>query len=83
MVENRVEGETRNAVGKAQRAYGDFTDDNRHRAEGMARSAAGQVQAQYGEVVDGAREFTIRKPGGALAIAAAAGFVLGALITRR
>lgn len=83
MFENRIEGETKNAVGKAQAAYGDFADDNEHRAEGKLRSAAGQMQAQYGEVMDNAREFTAKKPVGALAIAATVGFVLGALITRR
>ncbi|GHC32664.1 hypothetical protein GCM10010082_28950 [Kushneria pakistanensis] len=83
MFKNQIEGETKNAVGKAQEAYGDFTDDNEHRTEGKLRSAAGQVQSQYGEVVDSAREFTVKQPVGALAVAATVGFVLGALITRR
>ncbi|MFC0267594.1 CsbD family protein [Kushneria aurantia] len=83
MTDHRMEGEAQNVVGKAQQAYGDFADDKSMRTEGKLRSAAGQVQSQYGEVVDSAREFTVRQPVGALAIAAGVGFILGALMTRR
>ncbi|ANF56532.1 CsbD family protein [Halotalea alkalilenta] len=77
MSKERIEGQARDVLGQAQESYGDFIDDDEQRLKGKLRQKAGQAQASYGEAIDNVREFTVSNPFGALATAAAIGFVIG------
>ncbi|MGJ8525941.1 hypothetical protein LMG33818_001689 [Halomonadaceae bacterium LMG 33818] len=79
MVKERIEGKTKELAGQAQEAFGDFSDDDEQSYRGKARQAAGQIQSGYGEAVDQVRDLTQSNPIGALAAAAAVGFILGKL----
>ncbi|MBK1658558.1 CsbD family protein [Paracraurococcus ruber] len=50
-----IEGAARGVVGKAQRAYGEVTNDVGHQASGTARELAGRAQEVYGEAKDAAQ----------------------------
>ena len=64
------------SYGKAREQFDDVSEDVRK----SVSSAARKIEKDYGYVWDDARDYVKENPGTALAIAAAAGFVLGFLL---
>jgi len=64
------------SYGKAREQFDDVSDDVR---KSMA-TAAKRIEKDYGYVWDDVRDYVRENPGTALAISAAAGFVLGFLL---
>lgn len=77
-----VEGKAQKWAGKAQDAVGGLTGDTATQVEGKVRQAAGYAQETYGEALGTLRDKTAENPIWAVAIAAAAGYILGALSRR-
>jgi uncharacterized protein YjbJ (UPF0337 family) len=73
----------KDVVGKAQDAFGGATGNGARQLHGKVKQAAGKVQKSYGEAVKGLRDAASSNPIAALAVAAGAGFVLGAIWSRR
>ncbi len=82
MVQDQVEGAAQQVVGKVQDAVGALTGDEATQAEGKARQAMGSLQQSYGQTVDNVRMAVASQPIQGVLIAAAVGFVLGALWNR-
>jgi uncharacterized protein YjbJ (UPF0337 family) len=82
MVQDQLEGAAQQAAGKVQDAVGALTGDEQIQAEGKARQAFGSLQQSYGETVDNVRLAVASQPIQGVLIAAAVGFVLGALWNR-
>jgi uncharacterized protein YjbJ (UPF0337 family) len=82
MVQDQVEGAAQQVVGKVQDAVGALTGDEATQAEGKARQAFGNLQQSYGQTVDNVRLAVASQPIQGVLIAAAVGFVLGALWNR-
>ncbi|KND58358.1 hypothetical protein BSCH_00014c [Candidatus Paraburkholderia schumanniana] len=82
MVQDQVEGTAQKVVGKVQDAVGALTDDEATQAEGKTRQAFGNLQESYGQTVDNVRMAVASQPIQGLLIAAAVGFVFGALWNR-
>jgi ElaB/YqjD/DUF883 family membrane-anchored ribosome-binding protein len=64
------------SYGKAREQFDDVSEDVRK----TVTSAAKKIEKDYGYVWDDVREYVRENPGVALAISAAAGFVLGFLL---
>ncbi|RAI57580.1 CsbD family protein [Roseicella frigidaeris] len=86
MDKNEIEGAARNVAGKAQEAYGKFTDDAEHEAKGVARQVAGKAQEAYGDARDVARDaarqvgqVVEKQPVLSLLVAGAVGYALALL----
>nr|WKF60849.1 hypothetical protein HUO10_005371 [Paraburkholderia busanensis] len=79
METTKAEGTLQEAVGGAQRAAGDLLGDAATQISGSARELGGKAQQLYADFAEVVRESTSERPFAALAIAAAAGFVLGAI----
>ncbi|MFD1803328.1 CsbD family protein [Mixta tenebrionis] len=79
----KVEDKVREGVGRVQEAYGRATDNYDDRAEGAARKYANQASYAVRDAADTVRDQVSSNPLGGLAIAAAAGIVLGYLLGRR
>ncbi|RZL45105.1 MAG: CsbD family protein [Variovorax sp.] len=79
----KTEGTLQNIAGRVQDAVGGATGDTSVQAEGKARQLAGKAQQTYGDVLNQVRESAVSNPVGTIAVAAGAGFVLGALFSRR
>jgi uncharacterized protein YjbJ (UPF0337 family) len=82
MVQDQVEGAAQTVVGKVQDAVGALTGDASTQAEGKARQALGSLQQSYGQTLDNVRAAVVSQPINGLLVAAAVGFVLGALWNR-
>ncbi|SAL39536.1 CsbD family protein [Caballeronia terrestris] len=82
MVQDQVEGAAQNVVGKVQDAVGAITGDASTQVEGKARQALGSLQQSYGQTIDNVRTAVVSQPINGVLIAAAVGFVLGALWNR-
>lgn len=82
MVQDQVEGAAQKVVGKVQDAVGALTGDADTQLEGKTRQALGSLQQSYGQTVDNLRVAVAEQPINGLLIAAAVGFVLGALWNR-
>jgi uncharacterized protein YjbJ (UPF0337 family) len=82
MVQDQLEGAAQQVVGKVQDAVGAITGDADIQAEGKMRQAFGNLQQSYGETVDHVRVAVASQPIQGVLIAAAVGFVLGALWNR-
>jgi uncharacterized protein YjbJ (UPF0337 family) len=80
---DKPEGAAQNAAGKVQSAAGDVLGDASTQIAGGIRQARGKVQETFGDVVGCMTSMTESNPLGMLAVAAAAGFLLGALFTTR
>jgi uncharacterized protein YjbJ (UPF0337 family) len=83
MVQDQVEGAAQTVVGRVQDAVGGLTGDTSTQAEGKARQALGSIQRNYGETLDSVREAVIQQPINGVLVAAAIGFVLGAIWARQ
>ncbi|MGB7196421.1 MAG: CsbD family protein [Collimonas pratensis] len=83
MSEDRIIGNVKNVAGKIQDAVGNLADDPHMQLEGKARQLAGRTQARYGEAVDNVIGFANNRPLSTLAIAAAIGFFVGVIWSRR
>lgn len=79
----KTEGTIQNIAGRVQDAYGAATGDTASQVEGKARQVAGKAQQSYGDMLNQVRESAVTHPLGTVALAAGAGFVLGALWARR
>ena len=79
----KAEGTLQNIAGHVQDAVGGATGDTSVQAEGKARQLAGKAQQTYGDVLNQVRESAVTNPVGTIAVAAGAGFLLGALLSRR
>jgi uncharacterized protein YjbJ (UPF0337 family) len=84
MDENILEGGLKQAVGRAEKAIGDASDDAGLRLHGKVHELAGRVQTAYGQAKDTAAEtiggvdaFITERPYLTAAIAAGAGLFLG------
>jgi uncharacterized protein YjbJ (UPF0337 family) len=82
MVQDQVEGAAQRVAGKVQDAVGALTGDEQLQAEGKVRQAFGNLQESYGQTVDNVRLAVANQPIQGVLIAAAVGFVLGALWNR-
>jgi uncharacterized protein YjbJ (UPF0337 family) len=82
MVQDQVEGTAQNVVGKVQDAVGALTGDAGTQVEGKARQALGSLQQTYGQTIDNVRSAVSDQPINGVLIAAAVGFLLGALWNR-
>ncbi|MDR5754761.1 MULTISPECIES: CsbD family protein [Caballeronia] len=82
MVQDQVEGAAQTVAGKVQDAVGAITGDASTQAEGKARQALGSLQQSYGQTIDNVRTAVVSQPINGVLIAAAVGFVLGALWNR-
>ncbi|OWT77133.1 MULTISPECIES: CsbD family protein [unclassified Achromobacter] len=78
-----VEGKAQKMAGRVQDAVGGLTGDAATQVEGKVRQAAGYAQESYGEALGTLRDKTAENPIWAVAIAAAAGYLLGTLSSRR
>lgn len=83
MDETKVEGTFRNAGGHIQDAVGGLTGDAGMQARGKVNQAAGQAQQVYGDTVDRVMDYTVEKPGKALAAALGIGVLVGLVLARR
>jgi uncharacterized protein YjbJ (UPF0337 family) len=83
MVQDQVEGVAETVVGRVQDAVGGLTGDTSMQAEGKGRQALGSIQRNYGETLDNVREAVIQQPINGVLVAAAIGFVLGAIWARQ
>ena len=81
--QNRVQGAADDAVGKLQDGMGGLLGDGAAQARGKARQVSGQAQGFYGETMDTVRDMAADQPMMVVGVAAAAGFLLGALFARR
>lgn len=79
----KAEGSVQNLAGHVQDAFGAATGDTGTQLEGKARQVAGKVQQRYGDALDQIRESAVTHPLGVVALAAGAGFILGAIWSRR
>ncbi|KMZ13357.1 hypothetical protein BHUM_01330 [Candidatus Burkholderia humilis] len=84
MVQDQLEGAAQQVVGKVQDAVGAITGDADVQAEGKMRQAFGNLQQSYEQTVDHVRVAVANQPiqGVGVLVAAAVGFVLGALWNR-
>jgi uncharacterized protein YjbJ (UPF0337 family) len=82
MVQDQLEGAAQQVAGKVQDAVGALTGDAGLQGEGKLRQAAGNLQQSYGQTVDNVRLAVANQPIQGVLIAAAVGFVLGALWNR-
>jgi uncharacterized protein YjbJ (UPF0337 family) len=73
------EGTAREAAGDVQQAAGELLADAGAKVSGTAKELSGKAQQLYADFADVVRESTVERPFAALAIAAGAGFILGAL----
>lgn len=53
---DRIEGKTKQGMGKVKEEWGDLTDNERTEAEGQAEQVEGNVQENWGEAKDTARD---------------------------
>ena len=83
MVQDQVEGAAQTVVGRVQDAVGGLTGDTATQAEGKARQVLGTIQRNYGETIDNVREAVIAQPITGVLVAAAVGFMLGAIWARQ
>jgi uncharacterized protein YjbJ (UPF0337 family) len=83
MVQDQVEGAAQTVVGRVQDAVGGLTGDASLQAEGKVRQTLGTIQCNYGETIDNVREAVIAQPINGVLVAAAVGFVLGAIWARQ
>ena len=83
MVQYQVEGAAQTVVGRVQDAVGGLTGDTATQAEGKARQVLGTIQRNYGETIDNVREAVIAQPINGVLVAAAVGFMLGAIWARQ
>lgn len=83
MDSNRPAGLLRNLSGRLQDAVGGLTGDPEAQARGKIDQAAGQAQDAYGEILDHVERVASSRPLITVAVAAAAGFVLGIVVARR
>jgi uncharacterized protein YjbJ (UPF0337 family) len=79
----KAEGTVKEIAGRMQEAVGQATDDESTRFEGQKRQLLGKAQQGYGDVLNQVRESAVTNPVATLAIIAGAGFILGALWSRR
>ena len=79
METGKVEGAVKEIGGKVQEAAGEMLGDTGTQMAGTAREFSGKAQQVWADLTDVVRETTTERPFTALAIAAAAGFILGAL----
>jgi uncharacterized protein YjbJ (UPF0337 family) len=79
----KTEGTVQKMAGKAQDAIGGMVGDTGTQLEGKARQLAGQAQQSYGEALDQIRDVARSNPVAAVAVAAAVGFLVGTLMSRR
>ncbi|WP_277184715.1 CsbD family protein [Caballeronia sp. BR00000012568055] len=82
MAQDQLEGAAQQVAGKVQDAVGALTGDAGLQGEGKLRQAAGNLQQSYGQTVDNVRLAVANQPIQGVLIAAAVGFVLGALWNR-
>jgi uncharacterized protein YjbJ (UPF0337 family) len=82
MVQDQIEGAAQQVAGKVQDAVGALTGDAGLQGEGKVRQAVGNLQQSYGQTVDNVRLAVANQPIQGVLIAAAVGFVLGALWNR-
>lgn len=83
MNRDQIEGGGKDFAGRAQQAAGDMGDDAKMKVQGAARQAAGKIQHTYGDAVDAVRDFTERKPFGALALGVGIGVLIGTFLLAR
>ena len=83
MNEHEFKGAADNVAGRIQGAAGALTGDTAQEVKGKVREVAGNVQEKAGQVLDSARDIGASNPIGTALFAAAVGFVLGALFSRR
>ncbi|ARP87045.1 CsbD family protein [Bordetella genomosp. 9] len=79
----KTEGTVQKWAGKAQDAVGEMTGDAGTQLEGKARELAGRTQQSYGELLNMVRDCASERPFATVAVAVGAGFLLGALMSRR
>ncbi len=79
----KAEGTMQNIAGRIQDAVGGATGDTSTQLEGKTRQLAGKAQQSYGDVLNQVRESALTNPIGTLAVAAGAGFIIGAIWARR
>ncbi|HEX7936313.1 MAG TPA: CsbD family protein [Paraburkholderia sp.] len=79
METGKVEGTVNEIGGKVQQKAGELLGDTGMQMAGTARELGGRAQQVWADLADVVRESTVERPFTALAIAAAAGFLLGAL----
>ncbi|CAB3675868.1 CsbD family protein [Paraburkholderia rhynchosiae] len=79
METGKVEGVVNEMGGKVQQTAGEMLGDTGTQMAGTAREFSGKAQQVWADFTDVVRESTLERPFTALAIAAAAGFILGAL----
>jgi ElaB/YqjD/DUF883 family membrane-anchored ribosome-binding protein len=87
MDENRIEGATKEGLGRLQDTFGAAVGDAGSQVRGKLNQAAGAAQNLYGQAADQARQlggqtqdWVSENPWPAVGIAAAVGLVLGLLI---
>jgi uncharacterized protein YjbJ (UPF0337 family) len=83
MVQDQVEGAAQTVVGRVQDTVGGLTGDASLQAEGKVRQTLGTIQRNYGETIDNEREAVLAQPINGVLVAAAVGFVLGAIWARQ
>ncbi|MDR8726763.1 CsbD family protein [Burkholderia pseudomultivorans] len=79
----KTAGTVQKLAGKAQEAVGEVTDSTEMQFDGMARQVIGGMQESCGEALEQLRDVASRNPIATLAAVAAAGFVIGALWSKR
>ena len=79
METTKAEGTVREAVGAVQETIGSVTGDVGMQLSGTAKELRGKAQQLYADATDLARDTMTTNPLGAMAGAAALGFVIGAL----
>jgi ElaB/YqjD/DUF883 family membrane-anchored ribosome-binding protein len=83
MDEHRLEGATRESVGRMQQAYGEATGDAVSQVKGRANRILGVAQNAYGQAADRARDTDLwvsANPWPAAGVAAAIGLIVGLII---
>jgi ElaB/YqjD/DUF883 family membrane-anchored ribosome-binding protein len=60
-----------------------MSDDAKLKVQGAAREAAGKLQETCGDAVEAVRDFTERKPFGAIALGVGIGVLIGAFLLGR
>lgn len=83
MNSDQIKGTVDKVAGTVKQGLGDMTDNEQMELEGAARRVAGKARDGFGDAVDGARDYTERKPLGALGIAVGAGVLVGLLLASR
>ncbi|WP_242137632.1 MULTISPECIES: CsbD family protein [unclassified Sphingomonas] len=78
---HQVTGEIKHTAGALEEGFGRLTGDRTTEVSGAARKVAGQLEGAYGDAVSATRATVEHSPLLALGITAAAGFLLGALVT--